>query len=197
MSPGPRGDEPTSPLRLLFVCSANRCRSPMAEALARKALADRGIAAEVVSAGRMSSGHEASPGAVDAMSRLGLDLRNHRSARLDPDTLAAADLILVMERAHLSDVFEVLPSAVERSFTLGEFPGLLEASPGDEQPLTAADRIERVNRNRDPSHIIAVDPSSDIADPMGRRRGAYRRTGRQVERLVDATVGLLYPERTG
>lgn len=199
MSPGPIGDEHISPFRLLFVCTANRCRSPMGEALARRALADRSVEAEVVSAGRMSGGHSASPGAVDAMSRRGIDLSSHRSAPLDPDTLTAADLILVMEREHLSDVFEVEPSVIERTFTLGEFPALLKASSGtaEHQADTPSTRIEHAHAQRDPARILAVDTSSDIADPMGRRRGAYRRTARQLDHLIEATVEGLYPGQPG
>ena len=187
MSQSLQGDEPLSQLRLLFVCSANRCRSPMAEALARRTLHRRDIPAEVISAGRMSSGYEASPGAVDAMGR----------RDLDPGTLAAADLILVMEREHLIDVFEIQPTALERSFTLGEFPDLLVASADGATAATAdpATRIRRAHEFRDRARILAVDQSTDIADPMGRRRGAYRRTARQLDHLIDATVDLLYPEQ--
>ncbi len=197
MSQSLQGDEPLSQLRLLFVCSANRCRSPMAEALARRTLHRRDIPAEVISAGRMSSGYEASPGAVGAMGRRDLDLSNHRSAQLDPGTLAAADLILVMEREHLIDVFEIQPTALERSFTLGEFPDLLVASADGATAATAdpATRIRRAHEFRDRARILAVDQSTDIADPMGRRRGAYRRTARQLDHLIDATVDLLYPEQ--
>ena len=199
MSPVASGDHDTPPLRLLFICTANRCRSPMAEVLARQALERRGIAAQVISAGRMSSGCEASPGAVDAMSRQGLDLRHHHSTQLDQGTLAAADLILVMERQHLADVFEIEPSAIGRAFTLGEFPDLLKASADTPSLATddPASRIALAHQRRAPARILAVDPSSDIADPMGRRRSAYRRTARHIDHLIDATFELLYPEQPG
>ena len=102
-------DQPSEPFRLLFVCTANRCRSPMAEYLARQSLARRRIDAEVVSAGRLGGRFAASAGAVAAMAKRGLDLRGHTSAPIDTDTLAHADLVLVMERSHLSDVYQTRP----------------------------------------------------------------------------------------
>ena len=187
------------PFRLMFVCTANRCRSPMAEVLAKQAFAERGIDAEVVSAGRLEGGVEASAGAVAAMKRRGLDLSGHTSARIDSYTLAHADLVLVVERAHLSDVYQTQPEALGRSFTLGEFPALLQAitdparGPApDDHVQRARQRIVLADGSRDRMRILVNDDSTDIADPMGRWNLHYRRTAKQLEELIDASLdGLL------
>ena len=100
---------PTPTLHLVFVCTGNTCRSPMAEAIARRAAADRGWSGvEVRSAGVAAfGGSRASGGAVRAAARNGLDLRDHRSTQLDPALVDWADLILVMSPAHLMRVMEL------------------------------------------------------------------------------------------
>ena len=185
--------------RLMFVCTANRCRSPMAEVLAKQLLTQRHLDAEVVSAGRLEGGVEASAGAVAAMGRRGLDLSGHASARLDSDTLAHADLVLVMERSHLIDVYQTQPDALGRSFTLGEFPSLLNNTTDpprgpipDDPTQRARQRIGLADGARDRMRILVDDDSTDIADPMGRWNLHYRRTAKQLEELIEATFDGLF-----
>lgn len=88
--------------RILFVCSGNTCRSPLAERLARREAGDRGLdEVEVRSAGTFAGrGAPASSGAVLAARRQGLDLSGHRSTPLGPDLVEWADLVLAMTNAH-------------------------------------------------------------------------------------------------
>ena len=192
-------DRAAEPFRLLFACTANRCRSPMAEFLARRSLARRQIDAEVVSSGRLESGVQASAGAVAAMAAREIDLRGHTSARHDSETLAHADLVLVMERTHLVDVYQAEPSALDHSFTLGEFPVLLktiEIDPPIEADTTslirARGRIALAHRLRDPQRVLVDDDSTDIADPMGRWNLHYRRTAKQIDRLIEESFDGLF-----
>ncbi|MGB3675530.1 MAG: hypothetical protein WA988_13930 [Candidatus Nanopelagicales bacterium] len=197
MGPTPHGHA-AEPFRLLFVCTANRCRSPMAEYLARQSLAGREINAEVVSAGRLGGRYAASPGAVAAMAKRGIDLRGHTSAPIDPDTLAHADLVLVMERAHLADIYQTRSDALSRSFTLTEFPALMQAAATESvdagaTPIQRArQRVALANEARDPARILVDDHSTDIADPMGRWNVYYRRTAKQLDTLMEATLDGLF-----
>ncbi|HSR40598.1 MAG TPA: hypothetical protein VLL48_00460 [Longimicrobiales bacterium] len=88
--------------RLLFVCTGNTCRSPLAEALAREAAASRGLTGvECRSAGiRASADAPASAGSVTVAEEAGLDLGSHRSTPLDEELLDWADLILCMTVSH-------------------------------------------------------------------------------------------------
>lgn len=94
----------TEPFRLLFVCTGNTCRSPMAEAIARRLLASWGWThVEVRSAGVATlNGGPASEAAQRTAQRHGLDLSGHRSASLASEDLARADLILAMSPGHLA-----------------------------------------------------------------------------------------------
>ena len=87
---------------LLFVCSGNTCRSPLAQALAERELAVLGWRVEVRSAGIGAiPGEPASAGSVRAAARHGLDLDAHLSRPVDDELIRWADLILVMSASHL------------------------------------------------------------------------------------------------
>jgi protein-tyrosine-phosphatase len=93
-------------MKLLFVCTGNTCRSPMAEGIARRLAAERGLTdLEVASAGiGVSENSPVSDGALLVAMEEGLDLAAHRSRQLTPELIADADLILVMGASHLERV---------------------------------------------------------------------------------------------
>ena len=89
-------------MRLLFVCTGNTCRSPMAEAIARHAAQERGLAdLDVGSAGTSAwGGAPASDGALLVSLEHGLDLNPHRARVLTRELVEGADLILTMSPHH-------------------------------------------------------------------------------------------------
>src|SRR4051812_42355456 len=115
------------PHHLLFVCTANICRSPMADALARRYAEERGWAVEVRSAGTHAiAGEPAAPNAVKAVREVGGDLAVHKSKPMDTELVAWADRILVMEMRHAADIRERFPASDEKVQLLGTFGGLVE-----------------------------------------------------------------------
>lgn len=100
-------------MRILFVCSGNTCRSPLAEATLRRVAGDGGRGdIEVSSAGTHAwSGSPASDGAVLVGMERGLDLTGHRSRLLTREIVEANDLILVMSPSHLARVKELSSDA--------------------------------------------------------------------------------------
>lgn len=93
-------------MNVLFVCTGNTCRSPLAEALAKKVAAERGIADFTVSSAGTNAwdGSPPSDGALLVGIERQLDIGAHRARKLTRDLVGAADLILVMSTAHLDFV---------------------------------------------------------------------------------------------
>jgi L-threonylcarbamoyladenylate synthase len=141
---------------VLFVCSGNTCRSPMAWALARQFLTqayqtelaglDRlGIA--VASGGTFAMpGLRATPQAVEAVAELGADLQPHRSTPVTPELIHAADFVFAMGRSHVQALRSMAPSAGSR--------------------------------------IQLLDPTGDIEDPIGSDVRVYRALAQKMEKLI-------------
>lgn len=101
---------------VLFVCSGNTCRSPLAEAILAD-LANTTGKREIVAASAgvvAATGDPVSREAVKVAAEHGLDLSKKKSTRLTTDLIDRADLILVMEPRHRTDVLNLVPSADER-----------------------------------------------------------------------------------
>jgi RpiB/LacA/LacB family sugar-phosphate isomerase len=111
---------------ILFICTGNVCRSPMAEALFRKATQGRGDF-RVLSAGLGApDGQPPTLHSVTAMRELGLDISNQRSRMLTTELVRGADYIFGMTRGHVETIALLYPSAAEKTFLLREFDESLD-----------------------------------------------------------------------
>jgi protein-tyrosine phosphatase len=138
---------------VVFVCTGNTCRSPLAEALCKKRLADelqckveelpeRGF--RVLSAGVSAfPGGPAAPEAVEVARGYGADLANHQSRPLTPELAACADYLVAMTNGHLLTLTELFPP-------LGSRPRLLSPE------------------------------GTDLADPLGLGPDVYAECARQI-----------------
>jgi RpiB/LacA/LacB family sugar-phosphate isomerase len=111
---------------VLFVCTGNICRSPMAEGLFRHATKGR-TDCRVLSAGVGAlEGQTPSPHAVRALKELGIDISEQRSRMLTPDLVEQADYIFGMTHSHVDSVNLLFPQAAEKTFLLREFDETLD-----------------------------------------------------------------------
>ncbi len=112
-------------LTILFVCTGNTCRSPIAEGFCRKLLAEKLDCAidelpnkryKVTSAGMMAfAGLQAAPDAVQACREANIDISTHRSRKLTLDMVNKADFILVMDNSHYRAVLNLSPQAEQKT----------------------------------------------------------------------------------
>lgn len=109
---GSNGDN----MKVVFVCTGNTCRSPMAEAIFKDLVRD----AEVISAGIYASyGEKAAPNAIKVCEKYGLDLTNHSSQNIGGVNLAYDDLILTAEYRHKKELLNAFPNLEIR--TINEY----------------------------------------------------------------------------
>ncbi len=154
---------PDNTRRLLFVCTGNTCRSPMAEAVARVEAARRGLrGVRVRSAGTFGGG--GAPASVLAAvvgAERGLDLSAHRSRRLAEEDLEWADLVLAMAPSHLAAVRAARPEA-------------------------RAELLTRYLPEDDPQR------GAPVIDPIGGERSDYEAAMDVLERAVAGLLDALY-----
>src|SRR5882672_1677679 len=111
---------------VLFVCTGNVCRSPMAEGILRRAVQGRGDY-RVFSAGLGAmEGQPPSHYAVQAVRELGIDISGQRSRMLTPELVHQADFIFGMTHSHIDTVILLYPQAAEKTFLLREFDETLD-----------------------------------------------------------------------
>jgi protein arginine phosphatase len=110
---------------ILFVCTGNLCRSPMAAGLLRRRLADEGLDGhQVISAGVWAAdGRQASENAIAVMAERGIDISDHIAHTITADDVAEADLILVMGREHTEMIRNTWPQYVWKIRRLSEMAG--------------------------------------------------------------------------
>jgi protein-tyrosine phosphatase len=122
--PNPGGS--TGQPSVLLVCTANRCRSPMAAALLTQLLEREGLAGHnrVDTAGTWAKeGEPAASLAQEVMQERGLDLSRHRSRRVSGDLLRGYQLVLVMEAGHREAILAEFPDIEARLYLLASMAG--------------------------------------------------------------------------
>jgi sulfate adenylyltransferase len=174
-----------APLRVLFVCTANTCRSPFMELLARHRAGD---ALAVSSAG--THGLTDQPMTEEMADRLrerGISPDGFRSRPLTGALVEEADLVLTAEAAHRAFALAEWPAASGRILTLGQLAAAVRAGdPGLAGPGVLAHLGD---------HHSPADPALDVADPYLRGPDEAARCATGIEDLLRVVVPALSATR--
>ena len=170
--------------RILLVCTANICRSPLAERLLAAELTGRDVEFKVTSAG--THGYEGQPMdslAARELSRLASsNSADFRSRPLTDRLTQESDLILTATRAHRAFVLERVPQALRRTFTLLEFAELVTVV---RHRLPEVTELHELVRGVAAARGEATLDDYDIADPYRQSAECHR----TVAAVVSAAVG--------
>lgn len=197
------------PVRLVVVCTANICRSPLAAAMLDAEVRERGTATQVSvdSAGiHARRGDPAAPTSAAIARDLGLDLDGHRSRPVDDD-LDDEHVVLLTMTVRQRDLLATVDSGLAaRCFTLGELARLVRGIELDGLPDAGADRVLEVVRRadacrtadrpaHDPGATSRSETADDIADPYGRSDAHYLQMAAAVREAIDGLAPILLGAR--
>lgn len=180
-------------MQILVMCTANICRSPMAERMLRRHAEIRGADATIASAGLLQGGRSASDGSCRAVAGWGLDLSDHISRRIDAELIEASDLTLAMEVRHVREAALLVPDRLSRIYTLRE---LVERADGEGGAGARGDRsldewLDALSVGRSPASLVGRT-DLDVADPYGGPTEGYHRAAAELATLTSATADLLW-----
>lgn len=178
-------------IHLLFVCTAGRCRSPMAAALLEQHLRDLGSRVTVASGGLKFTGERMPPRGVSMMARYGADLSGHIGIPVTERSISEADIIIGMTREHVREIVAMSPDAWSKTFTLKEFVRRAERVGARHRHQRVSDWLVNVGADREARHVLGADSDDDIIDPFGRRRSVWKHVIADMDELVRKMIPAL------
>ncbi|MFD3259309.1 low molecular weight protein arginine phosphatase [Paenibacillus lentus] len=192
-------------MRILFVCTGNTCRSPMAEGIFRKLAREREINIEVSSAGVAAmEGVPISRHAEGVLKDLGI-YDPITSTPLHAELIEWADLILTLTQGHKRQAIAAFPEKADKIFTLKEYVEEDEAILAEQAELShliAELELSRaLGQKLDESKELRIRellrrmPQYDISDPFGGSREDYEAAAREIRAALEKLIVKLERER--
>ncbi|MUV37400.1 Arsenate reductase (glutaredoxin) [Lentibacillus sp. JNUCC-1] len=193
-------------MNILFVCTGNTCRSPMAEALLKQKYPDTAVRSAGIFAGK---NEPANPQAIQALAERGITL-DHQTQPVDDKLLNWADVVLSMTTGHKQNLMTDYPAYQEKFFTLKEYVSSADNKVWEELRERYADletkralfvrehgqnmsmvELDKALRERFKAEMTAIEKlemtliSYDISDPFGGDISVYEHTLNELDACMD------------
>lgn len=193
-------------LRVLFVCTGNTCRSPLAEGILSAMARERGMEVEAKSAGLAAfEGIPVSEYSAAILQEKGISTDGMRSRRVNRELVDWADLVLTMTMGHKQMLIANFPDALDKIHTLVEYAhsgdGRVNELAAERERLAAELEIKRSTGGKitpeDTARLRELEmrlPDPDIADPIGGSVETYRKTAGQIGEAIGKVLDRLAAE---
>ncbi|MDU4695053.1 MULTISPECIES: low molecular weight protein arginine phosphatase [Paenibacillus] len=188
-------------MRILFVCTGNTCRSPMAEGMLRKLARDRGLEVQVRSAGVAAMKGSSISRHAEAVLRDRGVTDAFESTPLHAELTDWADLILTLTQGHKRQVIHTFPGTADKIFTLKEYVE------DDATILANLEEFRRLATDRELARALGSPwtaeqqrrleelhrrlPAYDISDPFGGSRADYDRAAAEIGAALEKLIAKL------
>lgn len=160
-------------MKILFVCTGNICRSPVAERLLEHYNLELGLGLEVSSAGtRALNGHPMHSESQRVLREAGVESVGFKSQMLTPSLATDCDLLLGMTREHRAFARQLAPARWKRMYALRE--------------IALADEINMQSSRR---AVDPTNPSIDIRDPIGGSPAVFDEVAKEISISIHSLVG--------
>jgi protein-tyrosine phosphatase len=185
---------PSGPASVIFICTGNICRSPLAEKLLRRRLDERpNNQVRVSSAGLgavLGAPMQPEPAAIAKSLGAGVE---HVARQISSHMVRSSTIALTMTRDQRSEVVQEFPFALKRTFTLLEFTRITRELPASVPGPDASGRslFDAVMDAAQYRSMIKLSSADDIEDPYRRSAETHERVGRQIQSAVDELAEFL------
>ncbi|SFB87461.1 sulfate adenylyltransferase [Nocardioides terrae] len=180
----PSRSQRSKPLEVLFVCTANICRSPFMELTAQRLVPDE---TDMVFSSAGTRGFDAAGMDPAMAARVQGDTTAFRSRPLTRELLDRADLVLTAEASHRTFILDEQPGLFRKVFTLGQLAAAIQRQ---ETGLPREELLARLAQSRG-----SADPALDVTDPYRRGPEAAAHAAARIERLLDVILPALARQR--
>ncbi|MEO7124036.1 MAG: hypothetical protein ABI400_13150 [Lacisediminihabitans sp.] len=171
--------------KILLVCTANQCRSPLAAAIARRGVEKLPI--DFDSAGLLEGGHTMPPVGIRVAGEIGLDLTGHISRQLNLRAAHSYAVILTMTREQAREIVATAPDLWPRVFTLKQFARWLHDHPYP-GGSTLGSWLKTEASDRAKTDLVGSNASDDVRDPLTSPARVWRSVANELQDQISSIL---------